>query len=82
MRVVEERGVRFVRLWFVDVVGSLKSLAVPASELEAALLEGVGLDGSAIEANANVTSTPGRCRAPSRSCPGRTATAPRAWSAT
>lgn len=51
MRVVEERGVRFVRLWFVDVVGSLKSLAVPASELEPALLEGVGLDGSAIEAN-------------------------------
>jgi len=52
MRVVEERGVRFVRLWFVDVVGSLKSLAVPASELEPALLEGVGVDGSAIEANA------------------------------
>ncbi|HEX8754102.1 MAG TPA: glutamine synthetase family protein [Solirubrobacterales bacterium] len=52
MRVVEERGVRFVRLWFVDVVGSLKSLAVPASELEPALLEGVGLDGSAIEARA------------------------------
>lgn len=52
MRVVEERGVRFVRLWFVDVVGQLKSLAVPASELEPALLEGVGLDGSAIEANA------------------------------
>jgi glutamine synthetase len=52
MRVVEERGVRFVRLWFVDVVGSLKSIAVPASELEAALQEGVGLDGSAIEANA------------------------------
>jgi glutamine synthetase len=52
MRVVEERGVRFVRLWFVDVVGSLKSIAVPASELEAALQEGVGLDGSAIEASA------------------------------
>ena len=52
MRVVEDRGVRFVRLWFVDVVGSLKSLAVPASELEAALVEGVGLDGSAIEAGA------------------------------
>jgi glutamine synthetase len=52
MRVIEERGVRFVRLWFVDVVGSLKSIAVPASELEAALLEGVGLDGSAIEADA------------------------------
>ncbi|HVY97128.1 MAG TPA: glutamine synthetase family protein [Solirubrobacterales bacterium] len=52
MRVVEERDVRFVRLWFVDVLGSLKSLAVPVSELEPALLEGVGLDGSAIEAGA------------------------------
>jgi glutamine synthetase len=52
LRVVEERGVRFVRLWFVDVVGALKSVAVPASELEAALAEGVGVDGSAIEANA------------------------------
>ncbi len=52
MRVVEERGVRFVRLWFVDVVGSLKSLSVPVSELEPALLEGVGVDGSAIEAGA------------------------------
>jgi glutamine synthetase len=52
MRVVEERGVSFVRLWFVDVVGQLKSLAVPASELEPALLEGVGVDGSAIEAGA------------------------------
>ncbi|HVY77736.1 MAG TPA: glutamine synthetase family protein [Solirubrobacterales bacterium] len=50
MRVVEEREVRFVRLWFVDVVGSLKSLSVPVSELEPALVEGVGLDGSAIEA--------------------------------
>ena len=34
LRTVEERGVRFVRLWFVDVLGILKSLAIPASELE------------------------------------------------
>ncbi|MBI5104129.1 MAG: glutamine synthetase [Solirubrobacterales bacterium] len=49
LRTVEERGVRFVRLWFVDVLGFLKSLAVPVSELEAALEDGVGLDGSALE---------------------------------
>jgi glutamine synthetase len=49
LRTVEERGVRFVRLWFVDVLGILKSLAVPVSELESALEEGVGLDGSALE---------------------------------
>ncbi|WP_205697696.1 glutamine synthetase family protein [Conexibacter sp. SYSU D00693] len=48
-RTVEERGVRFVRLWFVDVLGALKSLAVPVSELDAALEEGVGVDGSALE---------------------------------
>jgi glutamine synthetase len=46
---VEERGVRFVRLWFVDVLGLLKSLAIPVSEVEAVLEEGVGLDGSALE---------------------------------
>lgn len=49
LRTAEERGVRFVRLWFVDVLGILKSLAVPASELEAALEDGVGLDGSSLE---------------------------------
>jgi glutamine synthetase len=36
LRTVEERGVRFVRLWFVDVLGMLKSLAIPVSELETA----------------------------------------------
>jgi glutamine synthetase len=54
LRTVEERGVRFVRLWFVDVLGLLKSIAIPASELEAALEEGVGLDGSALEGSARL----------------------------
>jgi glutamine synthetase len=54
LRTVEERGVRFVRLWFVDVLGILKSLAIPVSELEPALEEGVGLDGSAMEGGARV----------------------------
>jgi glutamine synthetase len=49
LRTVEERGVRFVRLWFVDVLGVLKSLAIPVSELETALAEGVGIDGSSLE---------------------------------
>jgi glutamine synthetase len=49
LRTAEERGVRFIRLWFVDVLGILKSLAVPASELEAALEDGVGVDGSSLE---------------------------------
>ena len=54
LRTVEERGVRFVRLWFVDVLGLLKSIAIPASELDAALEEGVGLDGSALEGSARL----------------------------
>jgi glutamine synthetase len=49
LRTVEERGVKFVRLWFIDVLGLLKSLSIPVSELESALDEGVGLDGSSLE---------------------------------
>src|SRR5688572_25971298 len=52
LRTVEERGVRVVRLWFVDVLGVLKSLAIPASEVEGALQDGVGIDGSALEGSA------------------------------
>jgi glutamine synthetase len=54
LRTVEERGVRFVRLWFVDVLGILKSIAIPVSELESALEEGVGLDGSSLEGSARL----------------------------
>jgi glutamine synthetase len=54
LRTVEERGIRFIRLWFVDVLGLLKSTAIPVSELEQALEEGVGLDGSAIESRARL----------------------------
>ncbi|MGI8944910.1 MAG: glutamine synthetase family protein [Thermoleophilaceae bacterium] len=54
LRTVEERGVRFVRLWFVDVLGLLKSFAIPVSELEEALEEGVGIDGSSLEGGARL----------------------------
>jgi len=49
LHTVEERGVRFVRLWFVDVLGVLKGLSVPVSELEKVLSLGVGIDGSSLE---------------------------------
>lgn len=49
LRTIEERGVKFVRLWFTDVVGTLKSVAVAPAEVEGAFAEGVGFDGSAIE---------------------------------
>src|ERR1044072_1920894 len=48
-RAVGERGLKFVRLWFIDVLGLLKSFSIPVSELESALEEGVGLDGSSLE---------------------------------
>ena len=49
LRTVEERDIRFIRLWFTDVLGVLKSVAVAPAELEAAFAEGIGFDGSAIE---------------------------------
>ncbi|BFM23445.1 MULTISPECIES: type I glutamate--ammonia ligase [Microbacterium] len=49
LRTIEERGVKFVRLWFTDVVGTLKSVAIAPAEVEGAFTEGLGFDGSAIE---------------------------------
>jgi glutamine synthetase len=49
LRTIEERDIRFVRLWFTDVLGQLKSVAVAPAELEGAFTEGLGFDGSAIE---------------------------------
>jgi glutamine synthetase len=54
LRTIEERDIRFVRLWFTDVLGFLKSVAVAPAELEAAFAEGIGFDGSAIEGFARV----------------------------
>ena len=55
LRALEERDVRFVRLWFTDVLGYLKSVAIAPAELEGAFAEGIGFDGSAIEGFARVT---------------------------
>ena len=54
IRTAEERGIRFIRLWFTDILGFLKSFAIPAEELPEALSEGVGFDGSAIDGFARV----------------------------
>ena len=54
LRTVEERDVRFIRLWFTDVLGFLKSVAITASELENAFSEGIGFDGSSIDGFARV----------------------------
>jgi len=49
LREVADQGIRFVRLWFTDVAGTLKSVAVDPGELEDAFSEGIGFDGSSIE---------------------------------
>jgi glutamine synthetase len=54
LRTVEERDVRFIRLWFTDVLGLLKSVAITAAELEHAFSEGIGFDGSSIDGFARV----------------------------
>ncbi|HEX2027151.1 MAG TPA: glutamine synthetase family protein [Nitriliruptorales bacterium] len=54
LRTVEERDIRFIRLWFTDVLGFLKSVAITAAEVEGAFSEGIGFDGSAIDGFARV----------------------------
>ena len=49
LRTVEERDIRFIRLWFTDVLGRLKSFAISPEDLEVAFEEGIGFDGSSIE---------------------------------
>jgi glutamine synthetase len=54
LRTVEERGVRLIRLWFTDVLGQLKSVAISPAELENAFTEGMHFDGSAIDGYSRV----------------------------
>src|SRR5437773_171800 len=54
LRTVEERGIRFIRLSFTDVLGFLKSFAITPQELEGAFAEGMGFDGSSIEGFARI----------------------------
>ncbi len=44
----KDKGVEFIRLWFTDILGMLKSFAITIEELESALEEGMGFDGSSI----------------------------------
>ncbi len=49
MELVKQYDVKFIRFWFTDVLGQLKSFAVPVEELEVAFEEGMGFDGSSIK---------------------------------
>ncbi len=54
LKAVKEKNVKFIRLWFTDVLGFLKGFAISPSELEGALEEGMGFDGSSIEGFARI----------------------------
>lgn len=54
LKIARERGVKFIRIWFTDILGQLKSFAINDQELEGALREGMGFDGSSIEGFARI----------------------------
>jgi len=54
LKLVKEHKVKFIRLWFTDVLGFLKGFAITADELEGAIEEGMGFDGSSIEGFARI----------------------------
>ncbi|MFB0527262.1 MAG: glutamine synthetase beta-grasp domain-containing protein, partial [bacterium] len=54
LKVVKEEGVKFIRLWFTDILGQLKSVAITERELPRALEGGTGFDGSSVEGFARI----------------------------
>ena len=54
LKLMKEEGIKFVQLWFTDLLGNLKSVEITAGELEGALEEGVGFDGSSIHGFARI----------------------------
>lgn len=54
MELLKKYDVRFVRLWFTDILGQLKSFAIHVEELETAFKEGIGFDGSSIKGFARI----------------------------
>jgi glutamine synthetase len=54
LKMAKEHDVKFIRMWFTDILGILKSFAITVEELEGALAEGMGFDGSSIEGFARI----------------------------
>ena len=54
LKTAKEQGVKFIRLWFTDILGFLKSVAITVEELERVLTRGIGFDGSSIEGFARI----------------------------
>jgi len=54
LKTAKEQNVKFIRMWFTDILGFLKSFAITVEELEGALSDGMGFDGSSIEGFARI----------------------------
>ena len=54
IKLVEKNNVKFIRLWFTDILGQIKSFAITSGELEGAFDEGMGFDGSSIKGYARI----------------------------
>ena len=54
LKKAKEHDVKFIKMWFTDILGMLKSFAITVEELEGALEEGMGFDGSSIEGFARI----------------------------
>jgi len=54
LKMAKEHDVKFIRMWFTDILGFLKSFSITVEELEGALEEGMGFDGSSIEGFARI----------------------------
>jgi len=54
LKMAKEHDVKFIRLWFTDILGILKGFAITVEELEGALEQGMGFDGSSIQGFARI----------------------------
>ena len=54
LKIVKNNNVKFIRLWFTDVLGFLKGIAISVEELKRAIDDGMGFDGSSIEGFARI----------------------------
>jgi glutamine synthetase len=54
LREAKKHGVKFIQLWFTDILGQLKSISIPAAELKTVLEEGMSFDGSSVEGFARI----------------------------
>ncbi|MEF9476254.1 MAG: glutamine synthetase, partial [Candidatus Mariimomonas ferrooxydans] len=54
LKLVKQNDVKFIKIWFTDILGQLKSFAITSEELEGAFDEGMGFDGSSIKGFARI----------------------------